>query len=78
MTLETVIPPKPDKVINAPDEAAFHKKQLDIEERMKTINNTLEELKTKFETTLAEKHAHRRGNDGEGGVIMTADLKKKF
>jgi len=79
VTLETVIPAKPEKVMTAPDEAAFHKKQVDIEDKLKAINNTLEEMKAKFEGTLAEKHAHRKGGEGgEGAVIMTTDLKQKF
>lgn len=38
VTLETVIPTIPDNLnITAPDEAMFHKKQVEIEEKIKEI-----------------------------------------
>jgi len=36
----------PDKKLTLPDEGAFHKRQADIEERIKEITNNLEEKKT--------------------------------
>ena len=80
VTLETVIPAKPEKEMTAPDEAAFHKKQVDIGEKIKGINNKLDEMKVQFETILAEKHAHRKGGEGGEGtaVVATPDLKVKF
>jgi len=37
VTLETEIPVMPDKLLSPPDEAAFHKKLLEIEDKIKSI-----------------------------------------
>lgn len=37
VTLETVIPEMPDKLLTPPDEASFHKKLLEIEDKIKSI-----------------------------------------
>ena len=49
VTLETVIPAIPENLnITAPDEAAFHKKQVEIEEKIKEIYKQIDESKEKF------------------------------
>ena len=37
VTLETKIPPMPEKLLTTPDEAVFHKKLLEIEVKIKSI-----------------------------------------
>jgi len=59
-----------------PDEAAFHKKQVEIEEKIKEIGNTLEEKKTLFEETLDEKKSSQKA--GDTGVVPTKELSQKF
>ena len=41
MTLETVIPELPKNKIEAPDEAAFHKRQVEIDNKIKDMYNEL-------------------------------------
>lgn len=48
VTLETEIPELPKNKIEAPDEAAFHKRQVEIDNKIKDMYNELNELKTKF------------------------------
>ena len=45
VTLETDIPAMPEKAITAPDEAAFHKKQVEIDEKIKAVFTGIEERK---------------------------------
>jgi len=48
VTLETVIPTVPENAVTAPDEAAFHKKQVEIDDKIKDIIKGLEERKQQF------------------------------
>lgn len=52
VTLETVIPSMPEKLLTAPDEAAFHKKLQEIEEKIKSIGQDLEDKKQEFDGKL--------------------------
>lgn len=56
VTLETVIPEMPAKLLQLPDEGPFRKKQVEIEEKIKEITQTLDEKKTQFEETLHAKN----------------------
>ena len=53
VTLETVIPEKPEKLLNPPEEKVFHSKQQEIEARIKEINAILDGKKTEFEEILS-------------------------
>jgi len=55
VTLETVIPELPEKEITAPDEAAFHKKQIEIENKIKDLIKNSAELRDKFQGLIDEK-----------------------
>lgn len=76
VTMETVIPEKPGKMLEPPNEAAFHKKQVEIEEKIREIGSTLEEKKTQFEETLDEKKAQIKA--GDTGVFTSKELSSKF
>lgn len=76
VTLETEIPGAPDKLLQLPDEAAFHKKQVEVEEKIKEIGHTLEEKKTSFDEILDQKKSHLKA--GDTGVVPTKELTSKF
>lgn len=65
VTIDTEIPTLPEKHITAPDETAFHKKQVEIETKIKEIIKSLEERKSTFSDLLSQKQAHRKGNPGQ-------------
>lgn len=52
VTLETVIPAMPERLLEAPDEGQFHRKLLEIENKIKDIGTGLEEKKVEFDETL--------------------------
>lgn len=76
VTLETEIPGQPDKALQLPDEKTFHKKQVEIEEKIKEIGGSLEEKKTSFEEILDQKKSHLKA--GDTGVVPTKELTSKF
>jgi len=76
VTLETVIPPMPEKLQSPPDEAAFHKKLLEIEEKIKSIGQDLEDKKTEFDGKLQQKIQAQKA--GEGGASAAKDIGLNF
>jgi len=60
VTLETEIPKLPEQDITAPDEAAFHKKQVEIDTQIKTIIKSLEDRKNTFKELIEQKQAERK------------------
>jgi len=71
VTLETAIPAMPEKLLSPPDEAVFHKKLVEIEDKIKSIGQDLEDKKTEFDGKLQEKIQAQKA--GEGGAAKTAD-----
>lgn len=59
VTLETIIPemPENDNQLKLPDENSFHKRQVEVEEKIKEIGLVLEEKKNQFNDTLGQKKA---------------------
>jgi hypothetical protein len=55
VTLETVIPEQPEKLLQPPEEKTFHTKQKELETKIKEINTGLDEKKTQFDEILAQK-----------------------
>jgi hypothetical protein len=53
VTLETEIPPMPKKILEAPDESAYHKNQVEIDEKIDALNDKFRELSEKFNEKLA-------------------------
>ena len=74
VTLETVIPELPAKEMQAPDEATFHKKQVEVEEKIKELIKGMEGKKTQFFEMVDQKKAQRKGN----GQFVSGDMKEKF
>lgn len=64
VTLETVIPSMPDKLLTPPDEDAFHKKLKEIEEKIKSIGQDLEDKKQEFDGKLKQKIEAQKSGDG--------------
>lgn len=73
VTLETPIPELPEREIAAPDEAAFHKKQVEIENKIKETYKQMDDLKVKFSEGIEQKKAQRTG----GGQYVPQDVKDK-
>jgi hypothetical protein len=65
VTLETVIPEMPKQEITAPDEAAFHKKNVELENKIKDLYKNVDDLKDKFQDLVSQKSAQRKGNNYE-------------
>lgn len=61
VTLETPIPELPAKEIATPDEAAFHKKQIELENKIKDHYTAADELKEKFNELVGQKKSQREG-----------------
>lgn len=61
VTLETPIPELPAKEIATPDEAAFHKKQIELENKIKDHYKNADDLKEKFTELVDQKKAQREG-----------------
>ena len=76
VTLETVIPPMPDKLQSPPDEATFHKKLLEIEDKIKNIGQDLEDKKTEFDGKLQQKIQAQKA--GDGSTSATKDIGLNF
>lgn len=57
VTLETVIPPMPENLIKAPQEAEFQKKEVEIKDKISEINKALDTKKSEFEEILQQKNA---------------------
>lgn len=55
VTLETIIPELPEKPIQAPDEAAFHKKQVELDDQIKALIKNLEDKKSTFQELVEAK-----------------------
>ena len=73
VTLETEIPKLEDsKALQAPDEAAFHKKQVEIEDKIKAIYELFNTRKTKFSELYAQKDAQKKG------FAMNPEMKVKM
>tara|TARA_B110000285_G_C15058578_1_gene581020 strand:- start:250 stop:747 length:498 start_codon:yes stop_codon:yes gene_type:complete len=81
VTLETVIPEAPP-AIPEPAEADYRKKKQDIDDRIKEINDSINEKKSQFDEILEKKHQHRSGqNQTEGdeeAPVKTMNMKEKF
>jgi hypothetical protein len=56
VTVDTVIPSIPEKQITAPDEAAFHKKQVEIDDKIKEVFKSLDEKKLRFQSLIEQKN----------------------
>jgi uncharacterized coiled-coil DUF342 family protein len=74
VTLETAIPELPKVEVTAPDEAAFHKRQVEIDDKIKDIIKGLEERKVKFFELVDHKKAQRQGRS----AVMPKEMKEKF
>lgn len=61
VTLETPIPELPAKEIATPDEAAFHKKQIELENKIKDHYKNADDLKEKFNELVDQKRSQREG-----------------
>lgn len=57
VTLETEIPELPTTKIEAPDEAAFHKRLAEIDNKVKDLRNELNDQKAKFSDFVEQKKA---------------------
>jgi 2-oxoglutarate dehydrogenase complex dehydrogenase (E1) component-like enzyme len=68
VTLETLIPDVPEDKIEAPDEAAFHKRIAEIENKIKDLYNERKDQSAKFTDFVDQKKAHR-----EGGPVKSTD-----
>lgn len=79
--MDTVIPEAPQP-IPEPAEAEYRKKKQDIDDRIKEINDSINEKKNQFDEILEKKHQHRSGqNKTEGeddAPVKTMNLKEKF
>jgi hypothetical protein len=72
VTLETVIPEVPKNKIEAPDEAAFHKRQTEIQNKIKDMFKELGDQTEKFSTIVEQKRATNKGQSAlESGNIKT-------
>lgn len=76
MTLETVIPAIPEKLLAQPDEAAFQRKLKEIDDKVKEITKQLEEKKSQFDEILHEKIATHKA--GESGVGYSKEIGQKL
>ena len=74
VTLETEIPAMPETAITAPDEAAFHKKQVEVDTQIKTLIKALEDRKSAFHELVEQKQAQRKGN----GAVDSKEVKVKI
>ena len=74
MTLETEIPELPKNKIEAPDEAAFHKRQVEIDNKIKDLIKDMGDQKDKFTDFLDQKKANRQG---QNGPAISKDQKQK-
>lgn len=73
VTLETEIPETPEKKIEAPDEAGFHKKIVEIENKIKDLYNERKDQSAKFSDFVEQKKATRTG-----GPAKTTDQKESI
>lgn len=55
----------PKHEIKAPDEAAFHKKLVELENRIKDLYKNVDDLKDKFQDLVNQKSAQRKGTSHE-------------
>lgn len=79
VTPETQIPAMPKIILEAPDSAAYHKAQADIDEKVDAINKKIKDLGEKFNERLAQlksghkakkqEDAEREENAGNLGYI---------
>lgn len=76
VTLETQIPPMPEKRMTPPDEAAFHKKLQEIEDKIKNIGQDLEDKKQEFDGKLKQKIEAQKA--GEGTTVVSKDRTQNF
>lgn len=58
VTLETEIPEMPKKIIEVPDETAYHKGQIEIDEKIDALNDKIRDFSEKF----SEKVANLKGD----------------
>jgi hypothetical protein len=52
VTPETEIPPMPSKVLDPPDDSAYHKSQVEIDEKIDALNDKIRELSERFNEKL--------------------------
>ena len=76
VTLETVIPPVPAKLLTKPDEPTFLKKMTDIEDKIKEINASLQAKEDEFKEILDLKRVQVKA--GDTGVVVSKELGQKF
>jgi len=48
VTPETEIPPMPEVIIEYPDETAYHKSQVEIDEKIDALNDKIRDFSQKF------------------------------
>ena len=74
VTLETVIPTVPDNQATLPDEPTFHKKQVEIDAKIKELFKAMDDKKSQFGDLVDQKKTQRSGGQG----YVSNDMKEKF
>lgn len=81
ITLETQIPDLPKKLLEQPDESAYHKLQAEVDEKIEAINAKVKDLGERFTERLQQlKAASRPNKDGseEAGLALTPSASKEL
>lgn len=80
ITLDTAIPDLPKKLLEQPDETAYHKLQAEVDEKIEAINLKVKELGERFTERLQQlKAASRPTKDSEeAGVALTPSASKEL
>lgn len=81
ITLETQIPEMPKKILEQPDEAAYHKLQAEVDEKIEAINAKVKELGERFTERLSQlKTASRPSKESgeEAGTALTPSASKEL
>ena len=74
VTIDTEIPTIPNNKVTLPDEAAFHKKQVEIDAKIKELFKAMGDKSTQFGDLVDQKKTQRSGGQG----YMSTDMKEKF
>ena len=54
VTPETEIPPMPAQILDPPDESAYHKLQVEVDEKIDAINDKIRDLSERFNEKIKE------------------------
>ena len=71
VTLDTVIPKLPKEVAQ-PDEAAFHKRTVELEDKIQALKKGQDDKQSQVQDLIDQKRDHRKGDGG-----ASDDLKEK-